>query len=119
MTVGIRSTAQNSGSDLQVWGGEHVELRLKHNGGELTFDCANGRFDEILKADRQGRFTVRGVYTPEHHGPVRDDINLSRPVVYAGTIHKNDMTLEIHQEGAPVQTYSLIKGRDGALTRCQ
>jgi hypothetical protein len=119
LTCAIRLVAQGSLETVETWGGEHVELQLGPKGGELTFDCATGHFDGRPKIDRRGRFSIKGTYTPEYHGPVRDDINLTRHVVYIGTIRKNEMTLEIQQEGAPTQAYSLTQGKTGAVTKCR
>ena len=51
------------------WGGEHVSLTITDAGSSLEFDCASGTISGPFTVDAQGRFNLRGTYTPGTGGP--------------------------------------------------
>lgn len=105
-----------------TWGGPHIALEVTDRGARATFDCAHGTIDERLVIDREGRFDVRGSYAVEHPGPTREtEDDAGRAVRYAGRVRGTSMTLAISVAGAsdPIGTFTLERGRSGAVHRCQ
>ena len=54
-----------------VWGGEHIRFEVTERGADIEYDCAHGTVEGRIVVDRQGRFSVAGMYYEEHGGPVR------------------------------------------------
>ena len=86
--------------DPIVWGGEHIELHVAAKGATLEFDCAHATIGETLRPDAQGVFHVKGTFTSERSGPVRDDVTApALNATFSGTIKDDAMTLKIVIEG--------------------
>ena len=67
--AGCRSkgTSRNNSADdaaANIWGGEHIEMEVTRDGATLEFDCATGTIAEPLPVHSQGRFSVKGTFTP-------------------------------------------------------
>ncbi|HEX9365608.1 MAG TPA: hypothetical protein VF921_03215 [Vicinamibacterales bacterium] len=105
-----------------IWGGDHLEMQITAEGARLEFDCAAGTIDERVSPDAQGAFKVKGTFTPETHGPVRDDA-APRTVkaTYAGTIKDEVMSLRLEIEGeeGPGRTFSLVRDQPGNVRKCR
>ena len=105
-----------------VWGGNGIELQVGAKSATVEFDCARGTIDAPLKPDSNGHFAIKGTFTPEHPGPVREDSSQSRPATYAGTIKDDAMTLTVTFSGddaPPPMTFELARGRDGNVRKCR
>jgi len=105
-----------------VWGGESIEIQATARSATVDFDCAHGTIDAAIKPDSKGHFQIAGTFTPETHGPVRDDVSLTRAARYAGTIKEDAMTLRVTIAGpdAPEpMTFDLQRGRAGHLRKCR
>ena len=105
-----------------VWGGQDVRLQITAQGATVEFDCADGKILEPISADAKGEFTAHGTYTPSPRGPMRKnppprDIS----AVYKGTISGDTMHLQLSVENKEIQLplFTLMKGKDGHLVRCQ
>jgi hypothetical protein len=104
-------------SDPTPWGGLHIRMEMTDEGANLEFDCATGTITQPLRPDSQGRFSVRGTFTPEHGGPIRqDEPSRTRAAVYFGTIDGDAMTLQIDEHS---QTYHLVRGKPGRVFKCR
>jgi hypothetical protein len=114
-TSGEKSRALAAGT----WGGDHVVLHVSDKGGELDFDCANGRITEPIAPDGDGQFDVKGTYATEHGGPVRDDDPGAAPVRYKGKVGGDTMTLSIVRKDDTVGPFTLTRGREVNLTKCR
>ena len=112
-----RSDAEGS----ELWGGDHVELRLSDASGEVSFDCASGHIAEHLIQNSLGRFSVQGTYTPQHSGPTRDDVDLTVPATYEGTIQSDRMVLTVivGRRRETIGSYTLVKGQSGSVHACR
>src|SRR5215510_4081231 len=105
-----------------VWGGDHIELQVGAKSATVDFDCAHGTIDAAIKPDSKGHFEIAGTFTPETHGPVREDLSLTRAAKYAGTIKEDAMTLRVTIAGPDApdpMTFELIRGRAGNVRKCR
>lgn len=102
-----------------TWGGDHIRASLTNSGGEVEYDCARGSIAEPLIVNGDGRFDVRGFHFRGHGGPVRvDEKPDSAAARYTGRIRDDIMTLDVSVEGAALNSYSLLRGRDGSVFKC-
>lgn len=100
-----------------LWGGAHVLMEVTSDGAQLEFDCATGTITEPLQTDAQGRFSLRGTFTPEHPGPIREgEPSRTRAATYSGTIEGDTMTLQIDEQ---TMRYQLVRGRRGKVMKCR
>src|SRR5215510_14136951 len=93
-----------------VWGGDHVQMEVSAKSAALDFDCAHGAIDGALTPDSKGHFELKGTFTLEHAGPVREDTSQTRPATYSGTIDGDVMTLRITfggEDPPPPATFEL------------
>ena len=105
-----------------IWGGEHINLEVTAGGANIEFDCAQGIVSEPLKTDSAGRFAAKGTFAFEHGGPVRaNETPANRQVNYSGTIKGPRMELVITyvDSGKTLDSFTLIKDREGHLTKCR
>lgn len=81
---------------LGPWGGDHVSLAVETSGAAVEFDCAHGTLDAPLRLDREGRFSVPGVFVREHGGPVhQNETEDKRPAVYRGETDGQRLTFVV------------------------
>jgi hypothetical protein len=119
--MNITATQVNHQLEPGTWGGQNIRLDITADGGSLDFSCAHGELSEPFKLDRQGHFDVRGSYTPEGHGPTRQD---AEPVAlaahYWGVVVDDVMNLQVGIDGPPhfYGTYQLSRGRQGKVMKC-
>ena len=105
-----------------VWGGDHIEMEVTAKGATVEFDCAQGTIDKAISPDSKGHFEISGTFTPQSHGPVREDISQTRAAKYAGTIKEDAMALRIIVAGpdAPEpMTFDLVRGQRGNVRKCR
>ena len=105
-----------------IWGGDHIEMEITADGARLEFDCATGTIAERVRPDAQGAFNVKGTFTPESHGPVRDDAApRALKATYSGTIKDDAMSLRLEIEGeeGPGRTFSLVRDHPGNVRKCR
>jgi hypothetical protein len=103
-----------------MWGGDHAVLELTDKGGEIEFDCARGHLDEPLRVDADGRFDVKGTFTPEHAGPIRRNENPAQSDTrYTGQIVGTTMTLKIIRGGTDLGSFTLVRGARPILKKCR
>lgn len=118
-TIEATSTAEDKGI---VWGGQHIEVTMNANGGEIEFDCATGTISAPLKVDAQGKFQADGTYRREHGGPVRiDESDGAAPAKYSGSIAGDTMHLDVVlvQSKENVGSYVLTRGQAGRVFKCR
>jgi hypothetical protein len=105
-----------------VWGGQHIRMEVTNGGAQIQYDCANSSIDQPITLDSQGRFAVKGKFSKEHGGPIREDEapNVS-PVRYAGQVSDDTLTLTVtHDEtGESFGTYTLARGSAGRVMKCR
>ena len=108
-------------SQTVTWGGDHIEMQTTASGARVEFDCAHGTIDERLAPDSQGTFTLKGTFTPETHGPVRDDGPGPAKATYSGRITRDSMTLHVVIAGdeGPARDFTLTRNRSGRLNKCR
>ena len=105
-----------------IWGGDHIEMQITADGARLEFDCASGTIGERVSPDAQGAFKVKGVFTPESRGPVRDEAApRALRATYSGTIKDDAMSLRLEIEGeeGPGRTFSLVRDHPGNVRKCR
>jgi hypothetical protein len=115
----VVSAVQNQ--DLSgTWGGQHVAMEVKDSAAEIEFDCAHGRITETIAPDREGKFEAKGVYTPEHGGPLTESENNDQPAVYRGSIREKTMTLtiEVTANHETIGPFTLTHGSRGRIRKC-
>jgi hypothetical protein len=101
------------------WGGPHVALHLRPDGGTIDYDCAHGTLDGPLLTDADGAFRVAGTHVHEHGGPARvGEVLPHEPAVYQGRIRGAQMTLEVRTATTALGSYTLRKGAPAQLLRC-
>jgi hypothetical protein len=105
-----------------VWGGEHLRMDVGEGGASLEFDCASGIIERPVVLDGDGRFDVKGGYTPEHGGPIRRGEELKgRPARYVGRVRGETLTLTI-VAADPEETigeFTLTRGSEGRVMKCR
>ncbi|HEX3128193.1 MAG TPA: hypothetical protein VH394_12760 [Thermoanaerobaculia bacterium] len=102
-----------------VWGGAHIQMTVESQGAMLELDCAHGAIAEPIVIGKDGRFRVSGTYAPEHAGPARDGEEKGRPAIYTGRLEGETLTLGIsYESGEDVDTFELVRGRSGRITKC-
>lgn len=103
-----------------LWGGEHVEMQLTKGGAQLEFDCAKGTITESLAPDSEGHFRVKGTFTVEHGGPVRQgEAPQTIDATYAGNIKDDAMTLQLIVGDKELARFILNRGEHGKLRKCR
>ena len=105
-----------------AWGGQHIGLQVTETGAEFEFDCARGEIKGKIAIDRLGRFRVAGTYTEERGGPARQsDEKKGAPVIYAGRIRGEKMTLAIRHEktGKRIGSFTLGRGEEPFIVKCR
>jgi len=88
----------------------------------VDYDCAHGKITGPLTIKRDGSFSWRGTFTPEHGGPVRsDEAANNQPAIYSGSISGNTMTLNVKlaANNDHMGSYGLQKGSDGEVFKCR
>ena len=103
------------------WGGAHVSLVLRPDGGALEYDCASGSIDEPLRTDAGGRFTARGTHVPGQGGPEREgEVPPRLPALYSGAVSGAKMRLlvRIPSTGAEIGPLELRRDAEPILLRC-
>ena len=111
-----------TGTQTTTWGGDHIEMEITADGARLEFDCATGAIGERVNPDGHGAFKVKGTFTPESPGPVRDDaVPRALKATYSGTIKDDAMSLRLEIEGeeGPGRTFSLVRDRPGNVRKCR
>ena len=104
-----------------TWGGQHVAMNVNESSATIEFDCANGQIDGPLTVDRRGRFNLKGTFSREHGGPVRNDEQSSAQAArYTGRVDGKKMTLTITLSGekGPVGTFELTRGSARRVFKC-
>jgi hypothetical protein len=103
-----------------VWGGEHINMKVRAKSATIEYDCATGVIAGPLVVDRSGHFSLRGTHKMERGGPVRlgDEPN-PIPATYTGSIKGNTMTLTLKLAGADDETFTLEKRKTGELFKCK
>jgi hypothetical protein len=105
-----------------VWGGQHIRMEVTGSGANLEYDCASSTIDEPIALNGEGNFDVKGKYSPQHGGPVRDDEgNNSVSVRYVGQVKDGEMTLTvtIPDKKETIGSFNLTRGSDGRLMKCR
>ena len=104
-----------------LWGGPHISIGVGAESAKLEFDCAHGVIEGPLDVDSEGKFQLRGTFTPERGGPVRADENQrALAATYAGEIKGNTMTLKLKvSDEDDTETFTLEKGKTGRLMKCK
>ena len=118
---GMQAAQQTTSVAAGSWGGEHIILQVSRAGGEIEFDCAQGKIAQPLLMNRAGDFEVAGTFTPQHGGPVRrDEITVATPAHYSGHIEGQTMTLTVtlDKEKEKLGTFTLVLGSTPRLRKC-
>ncbi len=104
------------------WGGQHIRLSVTNGSAHVEYDCANGTIAGPLKIDSRGRFSLRGVHTAEHGGPVRsDETQRGEPANYTGWTDGKKMTLTVTLVNSKTEigTFQLTRGGAGRIFKCR
>jgi hypothetical protein len=104
------------------WGGEHIGVQINEDTAEIDFDCANGKINQRISLDKDGKFDLIGTYTIEHSGPTRDD----KPpptysAKYAGIVKDKTMTLTVTliDTKKDIGTFTLTHGSRSRVMKCR
>jgi hypothetical protein len=122
LCTALVTASGNSRDDApaNTWGGAHVRMEVTNDGATLEFDCATGSITEPLPSE--GKFSVKGTFTPEHGGPIRqNEASRTTPATYSGTIEGDTMDLRIEISGKEtrVESYKLVRGQAGRIVKCR
>ncbi len=109
------------------WGGTHVGLSLRPNGGSLAYDCAAGTIIGPLMLHPNGTFIAEGSHTPGWGGPEIAGQALpyqgraipTYHVHYSGKVRGNKMSLQGRLEnGVLLGPFTLRRGAEPILFLC-
>src|SRR6476646_1721378 len=103
------------------WGGIHINMNVGDGSATIEYDCAHGSIEGPLTTDGEGKFKLRGTFTPERGGPIRaDETARSQPATYSGEINGNTtkLTLKIG-DSDDTETFTLEKGKAARLVKCK
>ena len=121
----VMTTFGRSNSEHRIaigpWGGTGVHLEVDEKSARVEFDCAHGTMQGPLDLDSKGEFKLKGTFTAERGGPIRNDQESSgSAAIYSGSINGETMKLEIRIEGQdqPLNSYVLTQGKSGRLRKC-
>lgn len=104
------------------WGGEHIGVQINEDATEIDFDCANGRINQRITLDKNGKFDLTGTYTVERGGPTRDD---QPPPTYSanyvGIVKDKTMTLTVTliDNKKDIGTFTLNHGSRARVMKCR
>jgi hypothetical protein len=103
------------------WGGAHINMEVSSRSARIEYDCAHGVIKGPLVVGSEGKFHLRGTFTPERGGPVRaDDAPQAQAATYTGEIKGKTMTLTLKVSGSvEAETFTLEKGKAGDLFKCK
>jgi len=102
------------------WGGQHIQMKVSAQSATVEYDCATGVIEGPLVLDRNGNFNLHGTHRRERGGPVRaDETPRDIPATYTGSIKGNTMTFKLKVGDAEVETFTLVKGKEGELFKCK
>ena len=103
------------------WGGDHISMNVGEGSAKIEYDCAHGEIQGPLVLDAAGKFELRGTFTMERGGPVRQgDSAREQAASYSGEIKGNTMTLILKiSEPEDAETFVLEKGKTGKLVKCK
>ena len=104
------------------WGGEHIGMQVNEDGADIDYDCANGRINQHITPDKNGKFDLTGTYTIEHSGPSRDDKPLpTYSANYVGIVKDKTMTLTVTliDNKKDVGTFTLTHGSRARVMKCR
>lgn len=102
------------------WGGQHINMKVTAQSATIEYDCANGVIQGPLVVDRNGNFNLHGKHRMERGGPVRaNETPREIPATYTGSIRGNTITLNLKVSDAEVETFTLVKGKEGELFKCK
>ena len=121
-TVGEEKAGRQRRLAEGLWGGKHIRLEVTGEGASAEFDCATGTLEGPLTLDGDGRFEVKGTFTPERGGPVREGREPEpRPARYSGRVKAEVLTLTVTltDDADDVETFTLTHGREALLTKCR
>lgn len=118
--VSKAAVARNDRLANGVWGGQHIRLEVTDNGANIEYDCAHSTIDEPIVLDSKGNFDVKGKFTPERGGPIRDEESNSYSVRYVGNARDKQLTLTITvpDKKETIGNFTLTHGSDGRLMKC-
>ena len=105
-----------------TWGGTHIRVSVGESSATIEFDCAHGQIDGPLVTDRRGRFNLKGTFSPEHGGPVRNnEQSTGQPARYTGWTDGKKMTLTVTLAGQKetIGTFNLTLGGGGRIFKCR
>jgi hypothetical protein len=122
---GLQAAQETTSVAAGSWGGEHIILEVSRAGGEIEFDCAQGKITQSLFMNRAGDFEVAGTFTPQHGGPVRRDENtVATPAHYSGHIEGQTegqtmtLTVTLDKEKEKLGPFTLVLGSTPRLRKC-
>jgi hypothetical protein len=104
-----------------VWGGDHLTATFTEAGAKLQADCAEGAISGPVRTDPAGRFSAAGAYQAQHGGPqrVEEDAAPAANARFEGQVRGETLVLTIRgADGAPAQTFTLVRGAHAKLVRC-
>src|SRR5256885_495519 len=105
-----------------TWGGEHIQLEVSEEGGQIEYDCAHGSIDQKIALDARGRFKVAGTHVVERGGPVRESGSSNGdPVEITGRVSGKKLELTVRRRVSKevIGAFTLFYGHEGKLRKCR
>jgi hypothetical protein len=104
------------------WGGEHIGMQINEESADIDFDCANGRINQRITLDKNGKFDLTGTYTIERSGPTRED--KPQPTYsarYVGTVKdkRMNLTVTLIDNKKDIGTFTLTHGTRARVMKCR
>jgi len=103
------------------WGGPHVAMTVTSERVDIEFDCGRASVDGAIPLDREGAFTVAGIFFQERPGPTRPGGPPRRPMRLTGSVKDDTMTMRVTltDQNEDVGSFTLAFGADARLVKCK
>ena len=114
-TIGVKTILANG-----TWGGTGLSVTVSSTGADVEFDCAHGRIEGTIHLGKTGSFDVKGIFAPEHGGPIlRDEDAAAYAARYKGRVAGNTMTVTVLQGTTKIGPFRIKRGARPILRKCR
>jgi hypothetical protein len=114
-------TALDSSVKSGQWGGQHIAMTVAASETSIEFDCGKATITGAITTDKNGAFTVTGIFFQERPGPTTPGGPAQRPMRLSGNVKGDDMQVNIvlTDQNEDVGSFTLSFGGAARLVKCR